>query len=131
MKKKIIKVDTEEEKKIIFDKFNSVNSRNQAHILFGISDNASGVKYLKEIADIVGFDFGIYKRRKAKPKIYCLQCGKEITKKGNKKFCCQSCATTYQNLHTIKTEETKKKISEGLKKYYDSQLKPYEEKIKV
>lgn len=34
-----------------------------------------------------------------------------------KKFCSQSCATTYQNLHTIKTEETKRKISESLKKY--------------
>ena len=118
MKRKIINIDTEESKKEVFEKFYSVNSKHQAHILFGISDNKEGSEYLKEIAQQVGFDFEIYKKRREKPKRYCLQCGNEIVSRYNKNFCCQSCAITYQNLHTVKTEETKQKISERLKKYY-------------
>ena len=117
MRRKIINIDTDENKKEVFEKFNSVNSKHQAHILFGISDNKSGSEYLKEIAQQVGFDLNVYKQRKEKPKRYCLQCGEEILSRHNQKFCCQSCATTYQNLHTVKTEETKKKISESLKQY--------------
>lgn len=118
MKRKIINISTEEDRKEVFEKFASVNSKHQAHILFGISDNKEGSKYLKDIAQQVGFDFEIYKKRKEKPKRYCLQCGNEIISNYNKKFCCQSCAATYQNLHTVKTEETKQKISESLKRYY-------------
>ena len=116
MRRKIINIDTDENKKEVFEKFNSVNSKHQAHILFGISDNRSGSEYLKEIAQEIGFDLNVYKQRKEKLKRYCLQCGKEILSRHNQKFCCRSCATTYQNLHTIKTEETKRKISESLKK---------------
>ena len=117
MRRKIINIDTEEGKKEAFEKFNSVNSKHQAHILFGISDNKEGSEQLKKVAQQVGFDLNVYKQRKEKPKRYCLQCGEEILSRHNQKFCCQSCATTYQNLHTVKTEETKKKISESLKQY--------------
>lgn len=124
MRRKIINIDTEEGKKEVFEKFYSVNSKHQAHILFGISDNKEGSEYLKKVAQQVGFDFEIYKKRREKPKRYCLQCGNEIVSRYNKKFCCQSCATTYQNLHTVKTEETKQKISESLKKHYQNNHNP-------
>lgn len=37
----------------------------------------------------------------------CLQCGKEITSKTAKKFCCKSCATIYNNLHRRTTTKGK------------------------
>ena len=43
MRRKIINIDTEEGKKEVFEKFYSVNSKHQAHILFGISDNKEGI----------------------------------------------------------------------------------------
>lgn len=47
-----------------------------------------------------------YKNRK----VYCLQCGKEITGKDrfNKKFCSQSCAAKYSNSHRVRTKKEKK-----------------------
>ena len=93
MRRKIINIDTDENKKEVFEKFNSVNSKHQAHILFGISDNRSGSEYLKEIAQEIGFDLNVYKQRKEKSKRYCLQCGKEINKG---KFCSNKCSTEYR-----------------------------------
>lgn len=110
-----IKIDTEEEKKDVFNKFNSVGSLNQAHKLFGISDNTKGSLYLKEIAKEVGFDINIYKIGKQPIKRYCLQCGKEIINKRAKKFCSKSCSARYNNLNSKKSDETKKKISNTLK----------------
>lgn len=127
MRRKIINIDTDENKKEVFEKFNSVNSKHQAHILFGISDNKSGSEYLKDIAQQVGFDFEIYKQRKEKPKKYCLQCGKELTKQTQKSFCCRSCAITYNNHHSIKKEETRKKISESLK-FFNKKIRGLKEK---
>ena len=46
-------------------------------------------------------------------KNFCKNCGKQI--RSGKKFCCQSCATTYNNVKRGKrSEETKKKISKSL-----------------
>lgn len=49
----------------------------------------------------------------------CLQCGKELTyEQRHNKFCSSSCAGTYNNLKRgSRSEETKQKISQGLKKY--------------
>lgn len=67
------------------------------------------------------FDFDLeqhiqdYKNRKT----YCLNCGKELTGEDRlrKKFCCSSCAATYNNKQRgSKTEDEKKKISESLLK---------------
>ncbi len=100
-KRKIIDISTEEKKKEVFDKFDSFTSKNQAHEYFGISDNKQGSEYLKEIATSVGFDLDTYKKKKIIK--YCKQCGKEITNKWGKEFCCRSCAAKYNNEHRDKS----------------------------
>lgn len=113
-KRKIIDISTEEKKKEVFEKFDKFNSKNQAHEYFGISDNKQGSEYLKEIALAVGFDLSIYKERRKKPIRYCKQCGKEITSKWGKDFCCSSCATKYNNEHRDKS--VYEKIANALRK---------------
>ena len=53
-------------------------------------------------------------------KRYCLNCGKEISGKERvrKKFCNSSCAAQYNNKFHTHNEETKKTISEKIKKYH-------------
>ena len=48
----------------------------------------------------------------------CLQCGKGLSyEQRHNKFCSSSCAGTYNNLKRgSRSEETKQKISQGLKK---------------
>lgn len=113
-KRKIIDVNTEEKKKEVFDKFNDFTSKSQAHEYFGISDNKSGSDYLKEIAASVGFDLNLYKERKKKPNRYCKECGKEITSKWGKNFCCSACAAKYNNKHRDKS--VYEKVAKKLKK---------------
>lgn len=50
---------------------------------------------------------------------HCLQCGKDLTyEQRHNKFCSISCASTYNNLkRDSHSEETKQRISQGLKKY--------------
>ena len=118
-KKHIIRIDTPEQKAEVLRVFESLNSKNQIHIYYGISDNKQGSEYVKHIAQEIGFDLNTYKIRKQKPKRYCLECGKELIKKTNEKFCSSSCAALYNNRRKgSQTEDTKKKISESLKKYY-------------
>ena len=114
-KRKVIDISTKEKRKEVFEKFNSFGSKNQAHIYFGISDNKQGSEYLKEIANEVGFDLTIYKKRQRKPIRYCKQCGKEIKSKWGKEFCCSSCAATYNNEHRDKT--VYEKIADTNRKY--------------
>ena len=92
MKRKIIDISTEEKKKDVFKKFDGFRNKSQAHEYFGISDNKQGSEYLQEIALSVGFDLNLYKERRKKPIRYCKQCGKEITSKYGKYFCCSTCA---------------------------------------
>lgn len=50
----------------------------------------------------------------------CLQCGREIQSKTAKKFCCSSCAATYNNIHRlIKTGGTKKLICNDCGKEFE------------
>lgn len=49
-------------------------------------------------------------------KVYCLNCGKEISK--GRKFCSSSCAASYNNQGRVHDEETKAKISESLKQTF-------------
>lgn len=111
-----IDISSEEKKKEIYEIFNSLKSKNQIHEYFKISDNKNGSEYIKQIANEIGFDLNIYKERK---KRYCLQCGKELTK-GQKKFCSISCSTSYNNaIRSSMSNETKQKIRQSLKKYYE------------
>jgi predicted nucleic acid-binding Zn ribbon protein len=109
-KRKIIDISTEEKRKEILKKFDEFTSKNQAHKYFGISDNKQGSEYLALIANKVGFDLNVYKeRRKKKPTRYCKECGKEITSKWGKDFCCKSCSTKYNNEHRDKSIYRKEK----------------------
>lgn len=51
--------------------------------------------------------------------MYCLCCGKELTKNTGK-FCNKSCAAKYNNLRRTHTKETKEKISDTLTKRNDN-----------
>jgi len=102
-KRKIIDISTEEKRKEVFDRFDSFTSKNQAHEYFEISDNKQGSEYLKEIAASVGFDLNLYKERRKKLARYCKECGKEITSKWGKDFCCSACAAKYNNEHRDKS----------------------------
>lgn len=113
-KKKVIDISTEEKKKEVFERLDGFTSKNQAHEYFGISDNKQGSEYLKQIALSVGFDLSIYKERRKKPIRYCKQCGKEITSKWGKDFCCSSCANSYNNRKRGK--ESYKKLGQNFVK---------------
>ena len=128
MKRKIIDISTDEKKKEVYSIFDSLTSKNQIHKYFGISDNKSGSEYIKNIANEIGFDLNIYKERKIKPKKYCLQCGNEIFKRWNKKFCSQSCSAKYINSHRKLSDKAKENISKGLKKYYSENPKKIKRK---
>ncbi len=56
---------------------------------------------------------------------YCKFCGKEILGKERyrKQFCNRSCAASYNNLGKVHKNETKKKISDSLRKRYGSSEK--------
>lgn len=123
-KRKIIDISTEEKKKEVFEILDSFTSKNQAHEYFGISDNKQGSEYLKEIALSVGFDLALYKERRKKPIRYCKQCGKEITSKWGKDFCCSSCATKYNNEHRDKS--VYEKVANALRKESTKEVeRPY------
>lgn len=118
MKKKIL-IETEEQKKEVFDLFNRFKSKNEAHKYFEISDNKQGSEYLKNIAIKIGFDLELYKERRIKSKIYCLNCGKEIVNKWGKNFCSKSCSATLNNKLRVKkdsVEEVKKVKTKIIKK---------------
>lgn len=103
-------------KEEIFNIFNNCKSKSEIYKFFKISDNQYGKKIIDELAKLIDFDFNIYKERKRK---YCLECGKQL-KNGQKKFCCSSCFAKYNNRLRGRTSyETRRKISEGVKKYYE------------
>lgn len=109
-----IDISTEKKKLQVYNLFNSFTKKQDIHKYFRITDNSSGVKYVNEIAKEIGFDLNVYKERK---KRYCLYCEKELNK-NQVKFCSCSCSAKYFNEGKRLKEETKKKISDSLKKMY-------------
>ena len=60
---------------------------------------------------------------KTNNKLYCLQCGNELTGY-QKKFCSSSCAATYNNLRRKpRTKESRELVSNILKTYYNDKNK--------
>lgn len=88
-----IDISTEEKKQEVYELFKNFKNKSQIHEYYGISDNSQGCNYIKEIADEIGFDLDLYKKKETR---YCLECGAEL-KKGQTKFCCKSCAVAYNN----------------------------------
>lgn len=120
MEKRKIDLSTEEKKKILFNILNGFKSKKEAYEYLGVHDNSYGIAYLKDVANIVGFNLETYSERKHLKNKICLYCGKEFKPKTTKqKFCSVSCAASYSNRKRDKeNKEYKVKLSESLKKYY-------------
>lgn len=118
--KREIDLTTEEKRKEFFGILNGFKSKTEAYEYLGISGNNNGIKYLKELANKVGFDLNIYAERRAVKLKKCLECGKEFKPEYLKqKFCSRSCCASYNNrLRPPYNESFRKKISESLYKYY-------------
>ena len=110
--KEYIDISTVEKRNKAFNQFLSFEKIGDIYAYYGISDNPSGVKYVRMIAQEIGFDLTLYRTRKKK---YCKNCGKELTR-GQHKFCSSSCAATYNNTGRIQKEETREKIRRKLTK---------------
>ena len=85
-----IDISTAEKKKQIYELFDSFSKIGDIYNYFGLRDTSKNIRYIREIATLIGFDLSIYKQRKKK---YCLHCDKELVS-GQKKFCSLSCAAT-------------------------------------
>lgn len=108
-----IDISTEEKKQQVYNLFSSFSYKKDIFEYYGKCYNTDNLKYVNEIARIIGFDFDYYKgKRKQERK--CLYCGK-ILNKDQKKFCCKSHSAIYNKKETPMSESTKKKISEKLK----------------
>ena len=119
---KLLQLNTEEDKKQFYELLESLSSLTDIYKFYNVSDNGANAYYLKQCANVVGFDLNVYKQKR-KCVSYCLNCGKEIT--GNKKFCTSSCSAKYNN--SRRSEETKQKTRDSLKKYYNTYT-TYDEK---
>lgn len=65
--------------------------------------------------------------KKVKEKKYCLQCGKELNTRKQKKFCSSSCAAKYNNSKRELSDEIRTKISHSLQKRgkdFNGEFKP-------
>lgn len=120
-----IDISTEEKKQNLYNLFCSFNKKQDIYNFLKISNNSFGKKYIDEIAKEIKFDFDVYKQKK---KRYCLLCGKELNSH-QKKFCSSSCSAKFFNLGKKLKEETKKKISESLKKRYKQEDRHKEPKF--
>ena len=97
----------------LFNVFESSNSISEVLRKLNISDNSNNWKKIKLLAIEIGFNIETYKNRKKK---FCLNCGKEL-KRGQNKFCSNSCSATFNNKNRIVSDETKEKISKTLLAY--------------
>ena len=122
-----IDISTEEKRREIYNLFDSFTKKQDIYLYYNISDNTAGKGYIEKIAKEIGFDFNVYKERKQR---HCLYCGR-LLKPGQKKFCSSSCSAKYFNEGKKLKEETKKKISESLKKRYEEKRKGEPSEIKT
>lgn len=103
-------------KEEVLKQFNSFTKKGDIYEFYHISDNSEGCKYVRKIAEEIGFDLETYSKRKKK---YCLFCGKEL-KKQQKKFCSKSCAAKINN---TKREKKENKNTSYIKNRYLNVLK--------
>lgn len=98
------------DKENLLEIFETSNSLSEVLKKIGVNDSSKNWQKIKDKAVEIGFDIEIYKKRK---KRYCLNCGKEL-KKGQKKFCSNSCSATFNNKGRVLSEETRDKIREKI-----------------
>ena len=110
-----IDISTQELKELVYKLFDSFTKIGDIYKYYGVSDSSRNIRYVRKIAEQIGFDLGIYKERKQR---FCLRCGKVLTNKQHK-FCSSSCAATYNNLQRgNRSEDTKNKIKQSLHAFY-------------
>jgi hypothetical protein len=97
----------------MFDILNSFNSRTEAYVYFGFSDNSAGILKLKNIAKSVGFDLNTYNRRRVECTNKCKFCNTSLNKR-QLNFCSHSCSAKFNNQIRIVSEATKNKIKNTL-----------------
>lgn len=111
-----IDISTEEKRSKLYKLFESFNKISDIYNYYGIYDNSKNIRYIRRIAEEIGFDLSIYKLKRLNKNVYCLNCGKELNSK-QFKFCSNSCSATYNNkLRNPMSQETKDKISKALSK---------------
>lgn len=121
MKRRKFNLDlsTEEKRKELYNLFDTFKLKKDIFTYFGIHKNTSNWEYIKNICNEIGFDWGVYNKRKKKYEVtHCLNCGKEIVFGDyRKKFCDSSCAASYNNKQRENykglTETKKKKLKEA------------------
>lgn len=96
----------------IYNILNSFKTKTDAYHYFNITPNSKGIIELTNLAKSVEFDLNIYKIRRS-PKKYCLQCGKELHLKTQKKFCSINCSATYNNTGRLLSDKAKNNIRNG------------------
>ena len=121
------------EKEKLIELFN--NSKSIAEICISLYGKKNGGMHNRVIKlfNEIGYDWDEHlKDLEEKKKVFCLNCGKEITGKerSRKKFCDSSCAAQYNNKLRWHSEKTKSAISEGLKRYNNEHQISVEEKWK-
>lgn len=122
-------IQNNEDKDKIFALLDSVNSEEKAYSLFECKYSKTNKLYLYHIANIVGFDMSVYKKRRKKVVKYCIKCSKPLSK-GQKKFCSRSCAISYNNMQRGKmSEEQKQQISQTLREGYKN--KKYKNQVQT
>lgn len=117
-----IDISTADKKKEVLNLFRSFSYKKDIFAYYNVANNTQNSRYINNIATEIGFDFSFYKEKR-KTKKYCLYCGLELTGKNKNKFCNSSCAASFNNKKRGPLRgETKKKISESLKKETTSDL---------
>ena len=93
--------------------FDECGSKTKIFEYFELSNNTINCNKLNTLFHNLNYSLP----KEIKEKRYCINCGKELTKKQYGKFCGSSCAVSYNNrLRGGLSEETKKHISESLNK---------------
>lgn len=111
-------ISTEEKRLELYKLFESFNKIGDIYKYYGIYDTSKNIRYIRKIAEEIGFDLSIYKLKRSHKNVCCLNCGKELNSK-QFKFCSNSCSATYNNkLRGPMSDETKSKISNSLKLLY-------------
>ena len=113
-----IDISTEEKRLELYKLFESFNKIGDIYKYYGIYDTSKNIRYIRKIAEEIGFDLNSYKLKRMREKYYCINCGKELNSTQSK-FCSNSCSATYNNrLRGPMSDETKLKIKNSLKKLY-------------
>ena len=115
-----IDINSEKKRKEVKELLLGFNKKGDIFEYYKLSQNSRNTSMINDILKELGIPKDYYSNKR-RPKKYCICCGKELTK-GQNKFCSTNCSARYNNLKRgCLPKETIKKISDGLKKYYEKE----------